>query len=85
MLRFLLALRDPDFYPGAVRVAVSVGSLLFIINHGPALIRQEMTPTRWISALLTYIVPYVVNIHGRYSYRLHIENSRENGVPKDLS
>jgi hypothetical protein len=60
-----------------------------MINHGSALIRQEMTLTRWISGLLTYVVPYVVNVHGRYPYRLRIEKSNKSQIqiksPKDLS
>lgn len=50
----------------AVRVAIIVGTILFTINHGSALAQGKMTRTRWLSALLTYCVPYAVNIHGQY-------------------
>ncbi|MEO0836931.1 MAG: nitrate/nitrite transporter NrtS [Cyanobacteria bacterium J06642_3] len=33
----------------AVRVAMVVGSLLFIINHGQAAINGKMTRSRWLS------------------------------------
>ncbi len=51
----------------AVKVALLVGTVLFTINHGPALKAGIMTRQRWISALLTYLVPYAVNIHGQYT------------------
>jgi hypothetical protein len=49
----------------ALRVALSVGSMLLVINHGAALVNQQMDRSRWISALLTYLVPYCVSIHGQ--------------------
>ena len=50
----------------ALQVAIVVGSLLFIINHGVTVARGEMTQGRWVSALLSYCVPYAVSIHGQY-------------------
>jgi hypothetical protein len=67
MKEFLSALVNREYRLVALKVALFVGSLLFMINHGPALLKGEMTPTRWASGILTYIVPYVVNIHGQYS------------------
>lgn len=55
----------------ALRVALIVGSLLFTINHGAALVQGKMTKGRWVSALLTYCVPYAVSIHGQYVMRNH--------------
>ena len=55
----------------AVRVAIVVGSVLFTINHGLALMQGKMTKARWASALLTYCVPYAVSIHGQYVARLN--------------
>jgi len=51
----------------AVKVALIVGSILFIINHTGALFTGTMTTQRWFSAFLSYIVPYLVSIHGRVS------------------
>jgi len=42
---------------------------LLIINHGEAILNQTMTGDRWAAALLTYIVPDRVNIHGQYISR----------------
>ncbi len=63
------SLRDRQLTPTAIKVALLVGTLLFVINHGYALLRGQMTPSRWISAALTYVVPYCVNIHGQYVSR----------------
>ncbi len=66
---YLSCLIDPNLAPTALRVALIVGTILFTINHGTALIRQEMTRERWIAASLTYLIPYLVNIHGQYAMR----------------
>ena len=47
-------------------MALFIGTVLFIINPGSALWKQKMTKQRWISGLLTYLVPYAVSIHGQY-------------------
>lgn len=51
----------------AIKVALVVGSVLFIINHAGAWLTGTMTTQRWVSAFLSYIVPYLVSIHGRVS------------------
>lgn len=71
MSRFIQALLDPKLAPTALRVALIVGSILFAINHGAALVKGEMTRNRWLSGLFTYLVPYSVNIHGQYISRYH--------------
>jgi len=63
---YFASLIDPKFAPTALKVAVVVGSILFIINHGHALLNGNMGRDRWMSAGLTYLVPYFVNIHGQY-------------------
>ncbi len=66
---FAASLIDPKLAPSAIKVALVVGSILFIINHGTALMAGKMKRERWISAALTYLVPYMVNIHGQYISR----------------
>ena len=41
-----------------------VGTLLFLINHGAALLRGEMTDERWISTIVTDRMPYLVKVYG---------------------
>lgn len=38
------------------------GTLLWVINHGSALVQGKMTRSRWVSVTLTYFLPYAVNI-----------------------
>ncbi|MBW4623740.1 MAG: nitrate/nitrite transporter NrtS [Cyanosarcina radialis HA8281-LM2] len=64
---FCLALVDPIMMPTAIKVALLVGSILFSINHGVAVVHGQMTRDRWISALLTYLIPYTVNIYGQFA------------------
>jgi hypothetical protein len=66
VLSFGRAWIDPALAPKAFKVALVVGSILFIVNHGEAAIAHEMTNERWISALLTYLVPYTVSVHGQW-------------------
>jgi hypothetical protein len=67
--RYLSSLVDPEFMSTGLKTALVVGSLLFIINHGLALSRGEMTSDRWISVAITYLMPYLVNVYGQFSYR----------------
>lgn len=60
------SLVNPKFVPMGLKVALVVGSILFAINHGQALFKGQMSRDRWIAALLTYCVPYLVNVHGQY-------------------
>ena len=69
MKKFVFALSDPKLAPMALRVSLVVGSVLFTINHGAALVKGEMTRTRWLSGLVTYLVPYSVSIHGQHTSR----------------
>lgn len=69
MFKPIEILLDPKFVPTATRVSLIVGSILFTINHGAALAKGEMTKTRWLSGLVTYLVPYSVSVHGQYASR----------------
>ncbi|MEB3233771.1 MAG: nitrate/nitrite transporter NrtS [Leptolyngbyaceae bacterium] len=63
------------FRPTALRVALVIGSILFIVNHGNALLNGKMSRDRWISSFITYLVPYTVSIHGQFS--AHSQQSGE--------
>jgi len=66
---FCAALFNKELMPTALKVSVVVGSILFTINHGSALVQGKMSNDRWVSGFLTYLVPYCVNIHGQYTMR----------------
>jgi len=73
---FVASLLDPEFISTGLKTALLVGSLLFLINHGLALLRGEMTHERWISAAMTYVMPYLVNVYGQYSYRRKLATNK---------
>ncbi|MEB3274025.1 MAG: nitrate/nitrite transporter NrtS [Prochlorothrix sp.] len=64
---YLPSLVYPPFIATSLRVTAIVGSIVFCINHGPALLQGKMTRGRWTSAALTYMVPYFVSTHGQWS------------------
>ncbi len=72
MQGYVISLFDQEFMPTGLKTALVVGSLLFCINHGLALLRGEMTHERWVSVLLSYMMPYLVSVYGQYSYRCKI-------------
>ena len=50
----------------ALLVAVVVGAVLIAVNQGiPLVLGEPMTLGRWISTLLTPIVPFFVSCHGQ--------------------
>lgn len=52
-------------YIKAAKVAAVVGSVLLVINQFNALFGDE--PIRWLPAMLTYCVPFVVFLLGQRS------------------
>ncbi|HIK10024.1 MAG TPA: nitrate/nitrite transporter NrtS [Oscillatoriaceae cyanobacterium M33_DOE_052] len=69
MRKFIKNLGDilfnPRLAPTALKVALFVGTVLFMINHGTALLKGQMNKDRWMAAALSYCVPYLVNLHGQ--------------------
>ncbi|MEL6354626.1 MAG: nitrate/nitrite transporter NrtS [Cyanobacteria bacterium J06627_28] len=74
--RIKLTLAQQRCRATALRVALIVGTLLFTINHGSAVVNNSMTGTRWVSAILTYCVPFMVSIHGQSSFRKRVYGNR---------
>jgi hypothetical protein len=60
---------DPSLKPTAMRVALVVGTALFLVNHGSAVLEGKMNRDRWLAGLITYLVPYTVSLHGQYVAR----------------
>jgi hypothetical protein len=44
----------------ALKVALLVGSILAVINHGDAVITGSATTAIWVKIVLTFLVPYCV-------------------------
>ena len=83
MKTYLHALRNREMMPTAIRVALVVGTILFMINHGNALASGKMNRNRWFAALLTYVVPYCVSIHGQMTCQ--IKYSQREPLEQDSS
>ena len=45
----------------AIKIALVVGCILALINHGDRIIFQDMNPVDWLKILLTFCVPYCVS------------------------
>lgn len=65
MKNFMSNLFNPILAAPALKVALVVGSILVVINHGGNVYHDQMTSQRWVAAFLSYLVPYMVSIHGR--------------------
>ena len=74
-----MAWAGPRFRPTALRVAVIVGSVLFMVNHGNAAVNGKMSRDRWLAAVLTYLVPYTVSVHGQFS----AHNKQQTTTPQE--
>ncbi len=66
VLGFGRAWINPVFRATGLKVSMVVGSVLFAVNHGAAVVAGEMSIDRWVSAALTYLVPYTVSVHGQF-------------------
>lgn len=62
---FFQTLNDRNAVSKSLKVAAVVGTILFGINHGSATLQNKMSRDRWISAAFTYVVPFMVSIHGQ--------------------
>lgn len=70
------SLKNPAFVPQALRMALIIGSLVFSINHGKALLQNEMTRDRWLSGTLSFVMPYLVSVYGQTQCQLRHGNDR---------
>lgn len=59
--RWIELARRPDIVRRSARVALLVGTLLAIINHGGRLLDLDVDAEVAIKIFLTYLVPYCVS------------------------
>ena len=62
-MRWLDTAREPAVVRRAASVAAVVGPVLIAINHGPAILRGDVTVPRVLQMLLTVFVPYAVSTY----------------------
>jgi hypothetical protein len=56
-----------DIVIRSTKVALVVGSILGVINHGDAMLAGTLDVTRWLKIALTYVVPYAVSTYAAVS------------------
>ncbi len=61
MHAWLAIAREPAVVRRAIRIALVVGTLLILINHGDALLHGALSPLRLGQMVLTVLVPYCVS------------------------
>ncbi|MEO0401124.1 MAG: nitrate/nitrite transporter NrtS [Pseudomonadota bacterium] len=47
----------------AAKIALIVGVVIAIINHGDSMMKGTMTATAWLKCVLTFLVPYSVSTY----------------------
>jgi hypothetical protein len=57
----------------ALKVALLVGCILALINHGDRLLSGTMTPVEWLKIGLTFLVPYCVSTFASVQAIRHIK------------
>lgn len=68
---FLTLARSRDVVLRASKIALVVGTLLILINHGQALLNLDITLSRCIQIVLTYCVPYAVSTYSSVQAQRH--------------
>ena len=60
MREWLAIALDPAVRGRAFKVALLVGSILAVINHGEVILAGQATLAVWVKIVLTFLVPYCV-------------------------
>ncbi len=58
---FLSIAKSKDVVVISLKMSLIVGTILAIINHGPAITHGIFSQERYFQILLTYVVPYCVS------------------------
>ena len=51
---------SPQYLKKTLRIALIIGSILFLINHLDEVLRGQATVAVWIKGAVTYLVPFCV-------------------------
>jgi hypothetical protein len=49
----------------SLKTALGIGTILGVINHGPAILSGQWTMAQLVPFLLTYLVPFTVAMYGQ--------------------
>ncbi len=69
---------DPVCVKRSIKVALIVGTILFLINHFDELYYMTLNTTNIFQIGLTYLVPYLVSTFGSAMQARHIELNGNN-------
>ncbi|GGX62602.1 hypothetical protein GCM10007385_34670 [Tateyamaria omphalii] len=47
----------------ATKIAIVVGVVIAVINHGDRIVTAQMDPVAWVKCALTFLVPYSVSTY----------------------
>jgi hypothetical protein len=83
ILGFGRAWVSPVFRNTALKVSIIVGSVLFVVNHGAAVIEGDMSIERWLGAAVTYLVPYTVSVHGQFVAKSRQDLAQTESIASD--
>ncbi len=76
-------------HPSTVRrarqTALIVGTILLVINHGPAILAGQLTGERVFQILLTFLVPYTVSTISSVATRHEMYSGRATSTETVLS
>ncbi|WP_117234259.1 nitrate/nitrite transporter NrtS [Vibrio maerlii] len=61
------SLIDAHLIAKSLKIALLVGTILMLINHGEALFNNQMDIQRGIKAALSYCVPFCVSLYSAVS------------------
>ena len=68
---------DPVCIKRSIKVALVVGTILFLINHFDSIYYGTLNATNYFQIGLTYVVPYLVSTFGSAMQARHIELNRQ--------
>jgi hypothetical protein len=81
MKKFLAIAAEKGTIATSAKVALVVGSILGLINHGDRIfLSWDMRAVDWIKLALTYCVPYCVATYGAVKYALRHTRSNDSNA-----
>ena len=74
---------DPVCIKRSIKVALVVGTILFVINHFDEIVNGTLNATNIFQIGLTYLVPYFVSTFGSAMQARHIEMNGSSRINPD--
>jgi hypothetical protein len=81
--KWLISAAHPPTARRALFTSLIVGTVLVAINHGPAIIADQLTRERIFQILLTFAVPYMVSTVSSVSTRYEMQSALTSPARRD--